>query len=59
MIEYGGCPKCSGHLFVAGDTEGWHMVCLNCGFRRDLNQSPIGADLCHLYNIERPPVHQN
>ena len=43
MIECGGCPKCSGHLFVAGNTEGWHRVCLNCEFRRDLNQSLIDA----------------
>jgi transposase-like protein len=34
------CPQCRRHSIVRhGDSE---YVCLNCNFRRDLSQSPLG-----------------
>ena len=43
MSRIGGCPKCSGALYVAKDYYGVYASCLNCGWLRDL-EAPRGGN---------------
>lgn len=29
------CPRCFGNIFLERAMDGWDVVCLNCGFRRE------------------------
>jgi len=31
------CPRCSGDLFIQGETDGWYEECLNCGYQRGVS----------------------
>jgi hypothetical protein len=38
MVIFRGCPKCEGDLYVERDIGSSDLVCLQCGFRRTINQ---------------------
>ncbi len=30
------CPKCKGDILLDQDNNGWHELCLQCGYRSEL-----------------------
>ena len=40
MLKLRGCPKCQGALYLAADMYGRYVNCLQCGFSRDLPDTP-------------------
>lgn len=30
------CPRCLGDLFISNDMDGWYEQCLQCSYRREL-----------------------
>ena len=43
MLKLKGCPKCQGALYLASDMYGKYVNCLQCGFSKDLPESPAQA----------------
>ncbi len=43
MLKLKGCPKCQGALHLVSDMYGRYVNCLQCGFTRDLPDSPARA----------------
>jgi hypothetical protein len=31
------CPRCQGRIFLERDQYGWYMLCLQCGYLRDIH----------------------
>ena len=44
MLKLKGCPRCQGDLYLAADTYGKYVNCLQCGFTRDLPKAPVHAE---------------
>lgn len=38
MIEFKGCPKCHGDLYLNRDMYGKYKSCLQCGYVKDLEE---------------------
>lgn len=36
MWRFKGCPKCQGDILLDHEHNRWHELCLQCGFRRGL-----------------------
>ena len=36
MWRFKSCPRCKGDILIDRDCSGWHELCLQCGFQRDL-----------------------
>jgi primosomal protein N' len=36
MLQFGGCPRCRGDLFLDDQDGLQDLVCLQCGYRRPL-----------------------
>ncbi len=36
MWKFKSCPKCKGDILVDHDYNGWFELCLQCGYRREL-----------------------
>ena len=45
MIRFKSCPRCEmGDVVVDRDIYGWNILCLQCGYMRDL-KTPSDADI--------------
>ena len=41
MIWLKGCPRClMGDLMANRDVHGWYVLCFQCGYMKDLDDSP-------------------
>jgi DNA-directed RNA polymerase subunit M/transcription elongation factor TFIIS len=40
VIEFKGCPKCHGDLYLSKDMYGKYLTCLQCGYLKDLTAQP-------------------
>ena len=41
MIWLKGCPRCRmGDLMANRDMDGWYILCLQCGYLKDVDDSP-------------------
>lgn len=40
MLSYAKCPKCNGNVYVEEDYYGKSIVCLQCGYSRDIEADP-------------------
>ena len=39
MIKFKECQRCKGDLYLAEDSFGRYLSCMQCGYLRDLEQS--------------------
>ena len=51
MVWFKSCPRCTtGDLTLENDMYGWHVLCLACGFDKDIDDAQ-GASLA---GLDRP-----
>ena len=41
MIEFKGCPKCQGDLYLSEDIFGKYFSCMQCGYLKDLDKPQL------------------
>ena len=52
MVWFKSCPRCTtGDLSLENDMYGWHVLCLACGFDKDIDDAK-GASLAGLDRSE-------
>lgn len=50
------CPRCLGDLFIANDMDGWFEQCLQCSYRRelqDINEFDRKQNLRKMVRVKR------
>ncbi|MFO8101371.1 MAG: hypothetical protein R6U37_04265 [Dehalococcoidia bacterium] len=38
MFGFKLCPRCRGDIFLDSDSDGWLLMCLQCGYRKYLGK---------------------
>jgi hypothetical protein len=53
MVWFKSCPRCTtGDLALENDLYGWHVMCMACGFMKDID-SAKGASLAGLPEAQK------
>ena len=57
MVWFKACPRCqTGDLALENDIYGWHVMCLACGYVKDIDGPSHRAALLRRQQRERMPV---
>ena len=57
MVWFKACPRCrTGDVSLENDMYGWHVMCLACGYVKDVDGPSRGAALVKRHRPERMPV---